>query len=105
MKRKTPTAVVAAPAPAPETVGRTYTRECWGLHSRRIGGDGKWYGTDSYRTREDIEQVLRDAGARVFHVGGGLAIDFGPDDGLRYERRIVKVTKTYEVTEVFTSRG
>ena len=35
--------------------------------------------------------------ARKLDLGGGLAVDFGPDNGERYERRIVKIDSQCEV--------
>lgn len=84
-----------------ETTGRKYEVTCYALLSRRIGGDGKWYGRDKYRTLEEAQRAMRDAlKASRYQNVGGITVDFGPDDGERYERKLVKVVKQCEVLEV-----
>lgn len=85
----------------PATVGQKYEMTCYALLSRRVGGDGKWYGRDNYRTLEEAQKQLKESlrGAR-YQVVGGIAMDFGPDNGDRYERKLVKVVKQCEVLEV-----
>ncbi len=85
----------------PETVGRKYEFRCYALLSRRIGGDGNWNVRRSYKTLEEAQKSHKESlrGAR-YQVVGGIAVDFGPDDGERYERKLVKVVKQCEVLEV-----
>lgn len=84
-----------------ETVGRQYEVTCYALLSRRVGGDGKWYGRDNYRTLEEAHEAMKDSlkASRYKNVGG-ITVDFGPDDGELYERKLVKVVKYCEVVEV-----
>lgn len=86
----------------PETVGRKYEYVKYGVLSRKVGGDGAWYGSQHYKTeaeaRDAFNQALR--GAR-YEVVGGIAIDFGPDTtGERYERKLVRVVNHCEVIAV-----
>jgi len=85
----------------PETVGRKYELTSYALLSRRVGGDGKWYGRDNYRTLEEAQKQLKESliGAR-YQIVGGIAMDFGPDNGDRYERKLVKVERRCEVLEI-----
>lgn len=88
----------------PEEVGRKYELTRYAVGRRRIGGDGKWYGSETCKTLEEAQQALEEAmrGNRHQNVGGGIIVDFGPDDGVRYEYKIVKVVKQFEVLEVVT---
>ncbi len=87
----------------PETVGRKYEVVCYGFLSRRIGGDGKWYGRDNYKTESEVRNALAEStkGSRTQNVGG-ITVDFGPDTGERYERKITRVVKRCEVLAVAT---
>ena len=84
-----------------ETVGRKYEVTRYAILSRKVGGDGKWYGRDNYATLDEAQQAMREAKTdRRYQNVGGITVDFGPDNGERYERKLVKVVKHCEVLEV-----
>jgi hypothetical protein len=85
----------------PETPGKQYAFTCYALWSRKVGDSGAWYGRDNYRTLEEAKAALREVtrGGRYQDIGG-ITVDFGPDDGTRMERKIVRVIKQCEVLEV-----
>lgn len=70
-----------------ESIGRTYKQTRYGVHSRRAGGDGTWYGLNNYRSREDAETHLRSVGKPI--LGGLVSFDGGSKE--RFEYRIVRV--------------
>jgi hypothetical protein len=84
-----------------ESVGRKYEYVRYAMLSRKVGGDGEWYGRDNYRTLEEARKVFQESlkGGRYQDVGG-IAVDFGPDDGTRYERKLVRVVKQCEVISI-----
>jgi hypothetical protein len=84
----------------PETVGRTYNTMRYGIHSRRIGGDGTWYGASKYKTLKEATQALRDLG-KPLDLGGGFIISFDAGRKDRFEYRIVRIESkcTVEHTE------
>lgn len=86
-----------------ETVGRKYNQTRWGVHSRRIGGDGIWYGRNNYKTEEDAREHFRKcAGSKPkrYENIGGMVLDFGNRSGEEFEFRIVRVEMQCEVVEV-----
>lgn len=86
---------------ARDQVGSKYEYVSYGFMIRRIGGDGKWYGRDNYKTEADARKAFDDSmRASRYQNVGGLTVDFGPDNGDRYERKLVKVSKSCEVLAV-----
>ena len=85
----------------PEVVGRKYTTTRYAIHTRRVGTE-TWYrgGGQNHATKaEAVAELKKILGSsrRYLDLGGGLAVDFGPDNGERYERRIVKIDSQCEV--------
>ncbi len=83
-----------------EIIGRKYQRTKFGLHSRSLFGDGKWYGTDIYDSPEDAKEAFSRIGKPIL---GGLVSFEGEGTDLR-EYRIVKVISEYEVLETFKAK-
>lgn len=83
----------------PEVVGRKYQYVRYGMLTRRIGGNGIWYGNPRHVTeagaRLEFDLALRGS-PRIENVGG-IGVDFGPDNGERYERKLIKQTIDCEV--------
>lgn len=81
-----------------ETVGRTYKRTTWGIHSRRVGGDGKWYGSNNYKSLKECLQYLRNVG-KPFDLGGGFTMTFPAGKDL-FEYRIIRLDSECTVEHV-----
>lgn len=86
----------------PEQVGRRYEYTRFALLHRKVGGDGAWYGLETYKSLDEAQDALRKCGKRYMSLGG-LTVDLG-DDGEMYERKIVKVIKQCEVIEVAVTK-
>lgn len=78
-----------------ETVGRTYNATRWGVHSRRIGGDGVWYGTNHHKTEEEALKHLRSIGKPI--LGGMVGFPAGK---YPFEYRVVRVESACTVEHV-----
>ncbi len=78
-----------------ETVGRSYNTTRWGVHSRRIGGNGTWYGTNHYKSKEDALKHIRSIGKPI--LGGMVSFPAGKDP---FEYRIVRVESVCTVEHV-----
>ena len=85
----------------PETVGRKYEYVRFGVLCRKVGGDGAWYGSAHYKTEAEARKVMKDAlrGGR-YETVGCITMDFGPDNGDRYERKLVRIVNQCEVLAV-----
>lgn len=94
---KTKSTTQSAPREAGEQVGRIYKQTRYGVHSRRVGGNGTWYGTNHYKTREEARVALRSVGAPIL---GGLVTFAGGKDPFEY--RIVRVEMECTVEHVET---
>lgn len=81
-----------------ETVGRAYIIIEYLVHSRRIGGDGKWFGASRYTSLDNAKQAIADMGKPI--LGGMVAFGSGEKD--RFEYRIVRSEskRTVEHVEV-----
>lgn len=79
-----------------ETVGRTYAQTRYGVHSRRVGGDGAWFGLNNYKTRADAERHMRSVGEPI--LDGMVSVNGGRKD--RYEYRIVRLEMQCTVEHV-----
>jgi hypothetical protein len=93
------------PKPAPEQVGRKYEYTRFGVLSRKVGDDGAWYGTLHIKTEAEAQALFKKAlsGCR-YEMVGGMTVDFGPDSGERYERKLVRAVMHCEVLAVGEGR-
>jgi len=84
-----------------ETVGRKYEVLRWGFLSRRAGTE-TWYGHTNHKTEQEAMEAFDRSlkHQRYQHLAGGLTVDFGPDTGERYERKVVKIVSQCEVIAV-----
>lgn len=85
-----------------EEVGRKYEIVSYGLLTRRVGGDGNWYGRDNYRTLKETKDHFNESLKRSsrYQNVGGITVDFGSTDRGLYERKLVKVVRHCEVLDV-----
>lgn len=80
-----------------EVKGRAYDKVRYGLHSRRINGDGTWYGLTNYKTEQEAREALTKAGQPLragfitVNVAGGREA---------FEYRIVREESKCEVLHV-----
>lgn len=85
-----------------ETVGRTYKQTRWGVHSRRVGGDGVWYGRNNYTTeveaRENFNKMTNGKSQRYEKVGS-IVVEFSSTNTL-FEYRLVRAEIECEVLSV-----
>lgn len=79
---------------SPETMGRIYETEHYVVHSRRIGGDGQWFGASRFKTIAEAAESIRTAS----HNACGLA-SFNGGQRERFEYRIVHVKSICEVMD------
>lgn len=80
-----------------ETVGGEYEITTYGVLSRMVGGDGKWYGVDNYKTLGEAEEKMRECLRGVRHE----VINGVPKYAeVRYIRKLIKVVKHCEVLSV-----
>jgi len=69
-----------------EQVGRQYSQVRYGVHSRRVNGDGNWYGTSHYKTRKEADEALKNLGKPI--LGGMVSFAGGKE---LFEYRIVRI--------------
>lgn len=85
--KTTDAADATQPAPfPPEQKGRVYNLTRFAVHSRRIGGDGVWYGASHYKSEPEARLAIQSVSKPIM---GGL-VSFAPGTE-PFEYRIVRV--------------
>lgn len=83
----------------PETIGRTFNRTRYEVHSRRIGGDGQWFGSiGKYETIDKAKSAIAEVSKPI--LGGMVSFEGGKRE--QYEYRIVRVESVCTVEHIET---
>lgn len=84
-----------------ETVGGKYER-VWFQVVSRLQGTKTWYGATKIKSEDEArrEFAKQCKGSGRYMNVGGIGVDFGPDDGTVYERKMVKVVAQFEVLDL-----
>jgi hypothetical protein len=75
----------------PEQVGREYEFTTYGMMSRRVGGDGTWYGRANYKTEAEAMAAMKAATnqSRIQSVGG-ITVNFGAPGKDIFEYKVTR---------------